>query len=81
MSLQAVLSNERQWHVETCDVLDGLRATGLVAKGLGLRYIGFELNPEYADMSRRRIARGLSEVVKQVESSAGQMQLFTEAST
>jgi hypothetical protein len=41
-----------------CIVLDpfnGAGTTGVVARRLGLRYIGFELNPEYADMARERI--------------------------
>lgn len=41
-----------------CLVLDpfnGAATTGVVARRLGLRYIGFELNPEYAAMSRKRI--------------------------
>ncbi len=37
------------------DCFNGAATTGVVARRLGLRYIGFELNPEYADMSRKRI--------------------------
>lgn len=41
-----------------CVVLDpfnGAGTTGVVARRLGLRYIGLELNPEYAELSRQRI--------------------------
>lgn len=37
------------------DIFNGSGTTGLVARRLGRRYVGLELNPEYADMSRRRI--------------------------
>lgn len=43
-----------------CIVLDpfnGSGTTGVVALGLGQRYIGIELSPEYAQMSRDRISR------------------------
>lgn len=63
-----------------CIVLDpfnGSGTTGLVAKYLGLRYIGIELNPEYAAMSRRRIERGIVEdIERQPEDSPGQKSLF-----
>ena len=42
-----------------CTVLDpffGAGTVGKVAKRLGRRYIGIELNPEYAEIARRRIA-------------------------
>jgi hypothetical protein len=38
------------------DPFFGAGTTGLVAKKLGRRYIGIELNPEYAELSRKRIA-------------------------
>lgn len=41
-----------------CTVLDpfsGSGTTGMVATELGCKYIGCELNPEYAEMSRKRI--------------------------
>ncbi len=41
-----------------CTVLDpfvGSGTTGIVAKRLGRHFIGVELNPDYAEMSRRRI--------------------------
>jgi DNA modification methylase len=61
------------------DPFNGAGTTGLVAvKGLGLRYIGFELNPKYADMARRRIARGFSEAPKQAAAVDGQRSLFEE---
>ena len=43
---------------EPCTVLDpfsGAGTTGVVATRLGRSYIGIELNPDYAEMSRRRI--------------------------
>lgn len=43
-----------------CTVLDpfsGAGTTGLVAARYGRSYIGCEINPEYAEMSRRRIKR------------------------
>jgi len=42
-----------------CTVLDpfcGSGTTGLAALRLGRRFIGIELNPEYVEMARRRIA-------------------------
>jgi DNA modification methylase len=44
--------------VEPCVVLDpfsGAGTTGLIAAKLGRKYIGIELNPEYVEMSLRRI--------------------------
>ena len=43
---------------EPCTVLDpfsGAGTTGVVATRLGRSYVGIELNPDYAEMSRRRI--------------------------
>lgn len=37
------------------DIFNGSGTTGLVARRLGRRYIGLELNPEYAQMARERI--------------------------
>jgi DNA modification methylase len=37
------------------DPFSGAGTTGVVARRLGLRYIGFELNPDYAEMARQRI--------------------------
>lgn len=37
------------------DLFNGAGTTGVVARRQGLRYIGFEANPEYAEMSRKRI--------------------------
>lgn len=45
-----------------CTVLDlfsGSGTTGVAACKLGRRYIGIELNPEYAEMSERRIGKAL----------------------
>lgn len=62
------------------DPFNGAGTTGLVARALGLRYIGLELNSEYAEMSRRRIDRGMySDAPKQPKSLAGQKDLFTQA--
>lgn len=59
------------------DPFSGAGTTGVAAKSLGLRYIGLELNPDYAEMSRRRIDRGLVEdAPKQPKSLAGQRDLF-----
>ena len=44
--------------LEPCTVLDpfsGAGTTGMVALRLGCQYVGVELNPEYAKMSRNRI--------------------------
>ena len=38
------------------DPFSGAGTTGVVCRDLGLNYIGIELNPEYAEMSRERIA-------------------------
>jgi hypothetical protein len=46
--------------VVPCAVLDpfmGAGTTGLVAFRVGRRFIGFELNPEYVAMARRRIVQ------------------------
>jgi DNA modification methylase len=43
---------------EPCVVLDpffGAGTTGLVARQLGRRFVGIELNPKYAEMARKRI--------------------------
>jgi hypothetical protein len=37
------------------DIFNGAGTTGLVARRLGRRYIGLELNPAYAEMARKRI--------------------------
>lgn len=37
------------------DPFSGAGTTGLVAKKLGREYVGIEMNPEYVEMSRRRI--------------------------
>ena len=47
-----------------CVVLDpfcGSGTTGLVAARYGRSFVGIELNPEYADMARRRIAPALAQ--------------------
>lgn len=44
------------------DPFSGSGTTGVVAKQLGRNYIGLELNPEYAEMSRKRIAETFPEI-------------------
>lgn len=58
-----------------CDPFSGAGTTGLVARPLGRDYLGFELNEEYAAMSRARIAAGYD--AKATERPiAGQRELF-----
>jgi predicted RNA methylase len=45
-----------------CLVLDpfaGAGTTGVVAARLGRRFLGIELNPDYAEMARRRITEDM----------------------
>lgn len=62
-----------------CTVLDcfsGSGTTGMVATELGRAYIGCELNPAYAEMSRKRIESWkYRDVEKQPEPLVGQMGL------
>lgn len=37
------------------DPFNGAGTSGLVAVGLGRRYIGIDLSPKYVEMSRRRL--------------------------
>ncbi len=50
------------------DPFSGAGTTGLVAARFGRKYIGIELNPEYAEMSRKRIAERVG--VRSVEAAA-----------
>lgn len=63
-----------------CVVLDpfsGSGTTGMVATEMGRVYIGTELNPEYAEMSRKRIDSWKKrDAVKAVVPTAGQRPLF-----
>lgn len=63
-----------------CTVLDcfsGSGTTGMVATELGRRYIGCELNPDYAEMSRRRIESWKHrDAPKAAEAIPGQLELF-----
>lgn len=63
-----------------CVVLDpfsGSGTSGMVATEMGRRYVGCELNPEYAEMSRIRIESWKKrDAVKAVASTAGQKPLF-----
>ncbi len=61
-----------------CVVLDpffGSGTTGLVAEALGREWIGVELNPDYAEIAKARIARGYDPAQKR-EVAAGQKELF-----
>jgi len=63
----------------SCTVLDpfaGSGTVGVVAKQLGLSFIGIELNPDYAAMARKRIAN--PEPMPDVVDVEGQMDLFEE---
>lgn len=63
-----------------CVVLDpfsGSGTSGMVATEMGRIYIGCELNPEYAEMSRKRIDSWKTrDAVKAVVSTTGQRPLF-----
>jgi len=63
-----------------CTVLDpfsGSGTTGMVATELGRRYIGCELNPEYAEISTRRIESwNRRDVAKAAAPAASQKELF-----
>lgn len=63
-----------------CTVLDpfsGSGTTGMVATELGRRYVGIELNPNYAEMSRKRIESWKHrDVEKAVKPLAGQLTLL-----
>lgn len=39
------------------DPFMGSGTTALVARSLGRRYVGIELNPDYIDMAERRLAK------------------------
>lgn len=59
-----------------CTVLDpfmGSGTTGVVAKQLGRSFVGIELNPEYAEMARRRIAN--PEPERPVKDAPGQLRM------
>lgn len=52
----------RQWSVESADCLEwldglpnGSGTTGVVARRLGLRFVGCDLNEEYVEMARKRL--------------------------
>lgn len=60
-----------------CTVFDpfiGSGTTGVVAKQLGLDYIGIELNPEYAEMAEQRIANPYP--AADIVDVAGQTKIF-----
>jgi DNA modification methylase len=39
------------------DTFNGSGTTGVAARGLGRRYIGIDINPEYIEMAHRRIGK------------------------
>ena len=53
------------------DPFSGAGTTGLVAARFGRRYIGIELNPEYAEMSRRRIAETVGSTSPEIADELG----------
>ena len=62
-----------------CAVLDpfsGAGTTGLVARALGRRYVGIELNAEYIDITRTRLAK---ESVHKLDVPQDDAPLFQEA--
>lgn len=59
------------------DCFNGSGTSGVVANALGRDYVGTELNPEYAEMAKRRIAKGYDPAPK-AEVLAGQKSLFGE---
>ena len=55
--------------VKPCIVLDpfsGMATTGLAAFKYNQHYVGIELNKEYFDMSRDRLAEGFQNVIEEV---------------
>ena len=52
--IQSVINGESEGGI-VFDPFMGAGTTALVAAGLGRRYIGTELNPEYAEIARRRV--------------------------
>lgn len=63
-----VLAGSREGDL-VLDPFSGAGTTGLVALAKGRRYLGIELNPEYAEMSRKRI-KADSPLFNEVEVSA-----------
>ena len=59
------------------DPFSGSGTTGMVATEMGRKYIGCELNPEYAEMSRKRInCWKYRDAPKAIQSLPGQKSLF-----
>jgi DNA modification methylase len=55
--------------VKPCIVLDpfsGMATTGIVAFKYGQNYLGIELNPEYLEMSKKRLVDGYENIVEEV---------------
>ncbi|MGH9029968.1 MAG: DNA methyltransferase [Acidimicrobiales bacterium] len=58
---------------EPCRVLDPFAGSGTVlavARGLGRRSIGVELNPEYAELARRRSSANVPDLSRFEEATA-----------
>ncbi len=66
----------------TLDPFAGSGTTGLVARGLGRRFLGCELNEKYADIARRRIggANPLADFVE-AQPPPAQTSLFDQEAT
>ena len=56
------------------DPFCGSGQCGIAATQLGRKFIGIEINPEYAAMARRRIAN--PEPLPAIEDVRGQMEMF-----
>ena len=66
-------------NVQPCTVLDpfaGAGTVGVVARQMGLNHIGLELNPDYCEMARQRIADPEPEPI--TPDVAGQLRLFED---
>jgi len=58
----------------TLDPFSGSGTTGMVARALGRAYIGCELNPEYVEMSAKRLLGPLEVRLRELEAPAGPTQ-------
>ena len=58
------------------DPFTGSGATGIAAQREGFNFIGIELNPEYVEMSRRRIAADMPMFADESEKEDDQLSLF-----
>lgn len=60
------------------DPFSGAASTGVAALGLGRRYVGVELNPDYAAMSLRRLSRPHAPARERTAGKAAPMPLFRD---